>query len=228
MTRTRTLLALLLLVASCGGGDTSSTTTVAEGTTTLPQTTLAPTTTAGTAVTTTLPPTPSTTTTAATTTTAPVIVYAVADGVPPVLGASGDPHGSGCAPPAGDVLPDGIWFGFVRAFDGFGGGDFANVHLDLACYFTGTAAFNARVADGLSGDSDASEYVRNKSPKIYQLPLSRGAEVWWLPGVGFPDLIPANEWPKPGGYFTCPGDFCPVWIYVNGGIITGLYEMFFE
>ncbi|MBI5158114.1 MAG: hypothetical protein HZA58_08930 [Acidimicrobiia bacterium] len=133
------------------------------------------------------------------------------------------------------MLPDGIWFGEVVGFGGFTDPAApAAMSFDLACYFTGDAATQARIADGMSGESDYDEYVRNQNPKIYEIMLSPSAEVWSIPGTGsfFPELIPVSAWPRPDGYFTCPGvppgAFCPVWIYVNGGIVTGFVEMFFE
>lgn len=228
MTRVATLLSLVLVVAACGGDGGSGTTTVTTPTTTPVTTTIAPPETSSSVV----PPitAASTTTTAPTTTTSLVITFAVNDGVPPVFGPAGDPHGSGCAPPSGDVLPDGVWFGYAMAFGGFQAGSGSEpLSFDLACYFTGDAAYAARVADGLPGDSDASEYVRNKNPKLYTVPFWASAEVWSIPsGSGFPQLIPAGSWPRSDGYFACPGAGCPVWLYVNGGMITGLVEQYFE
>ena len=145
-------------------------------------------------------------------------------GVPDVFGSAGDPHGSGCVVPPGDVLPDGVWFGSVEGYVG------GVIELDLACYFTGAAATAARIADGLPGESDLDEHVRNMNPRTYSIRLAANAEVYSIPGTGtfFPQLIPAGSWPDPFGYFECPGEGCPVWLYVNDGIVTGLVEQFFE
>ena len=49
--------------------------------------------------------------------------------------------GSGCSPP-GDVLPDGIWFGFAEAVEG------GVITFDLGCYFSEPAASVAAAHTG--------------------------------------------------------------------------------
>lgn len=70
------------------------------------------------------------------------------------------PDGSGCDPPTGDSLPDGLWFGVLRSVDPAAG----TVGLDLACRFSGTAA---QAASGSSGPVPNDVYVRNQSTKVY-------------------------------------------------------------
>ncbi len=78
---------------------------------------------------------------------------------------STSPDGSGCTPPAGDKLPDGIWFGVLKSVDASTG----TIGLDLACWFSGTAA---QAASGSSTPVDNDYYVRNENPKIYALPTA--------------------------------------------------------
>ena len=125
---------VILLLAACGESTTTSTTAD-------PQVTSAPPTTAATttgAPATTAPAEPTTTppSTAPPETTAAPAVFAVAShgagAVDPLPGSDGM-LGSGCTPGA-DTLPDGIWFGWIKAVadNGFS--------FDLACLASGSPA----------------------------------------------------------------------------------------
>ena len=220
---------VLLILASCGDSDTAGNnpfgamTTAADAGAT--STTAAPTTSAATA--TTVAASTTVATTAVPTTVAPTLPYPIAyDGMglpmfPPVLGSPGDPNGSGCAPP-GDVLPDGIWFGYAEAVSG------GVITFDLACYFTGDAAWTASLAGDC--DTEFGDYcVRNNNPKVFSVPIAATAEVFYIE-AGTWDLapVPASSWPVSPSYLTCPGEKCGVWLYVNGGSATGIVEMFEE
>jgi hypothetical protein len=40
-------------------------------------------------------------------------------------------------------------------------------------------------------------------------------------------VLPFSDWPAdPAGYTPCPGDFCGVWLYVNGGNVTEILEQY--
>ncbi|OFW63602.1 MAG: hypothetical protein A2135_05875 [Actinobacteria bacterium RBG_16_67_15] len=216
MRRPATLLLTLVLVAAACGDDSATTTTASPETTTTAAgtTTLATTTTA--APTTTVAPT----TTLAPTTTAPAVFYAVdpTDFFPDVFGAASDPHGSGCVVGA-DVLPAGVWFGFAKAV---GGG---NITFDLACFFTGAAAAAAATADGAEVFDF---YIRNQNPKVYTVPISPSAEVWYVDMITGPEPapLPLASWPTSASYVPCPGDYCAVWLYINGGVATGIVEQY--
>jgi hypothetical protein len=217
----RTLIALVLafslLAAACGDDSAETTTTTLAATTT----TAAPTTTTGAPTTTTVAPTTTTAAPTTTTTTAPLFVITF-DSLgrpefPPVLGGSSDPHGSGCSPP-GDVLPDGIWFGYAEALSA------GVISFDLACYFTGAAAETASMAGDC--DTEFGQYcVRNNNPKLFPVALAADVDQYYIVD-GFPE--PTSSWPVPGSYLTCPGERCGVWLYVNGGVITEMWEMFEE
>jgi hypothetical protein len=218
------LLALALLAASCGD-DSAATTTTAVSTTS-PVTTTAP------AITTTVVTTTTTTeaatttiTVAATTTTAPWLHVIEFEGTgfwvfPPVLGSPGDSNGSGCSPP-GDDLPDGVWFGYAEAVSG------GVISFDLACYFTGDAA--AAVAAAGECDDELGPCIRNQNPKLFAVPIVSDAEVYYIePTTQDSVLVSPGSWPVAGSYLPCPGDRCGVWLYVNGGVATGIWEMFAE
>ena len=73
------------------------------------------------------------------------------------------PDGSGCTPPEGAKLPDGIWFGVLKSVDPTAG----TIGLDLACWFSGDAA---QAATGSASPVPNDRYVRNENPKVYLLP----------------------------------------------------------
>ena len=218
--------ALLLVVSSCGDSNAEpvfTPTSAAAGT--AASSTTAPSSTTTTMAATTTPPTTAAvaTTTATTVPAAPLFTIAF-DGsswaFPAVLGNSGDSNGSGCSPP-GDALPDGIWFGYA---EGVAGGVLT---FDLACYFTGAAAI---AVSGPDCDTEFGDYcVRNNNPKVFSVPISGAADVFYIDGVTL-NLSPvaASAWPVSLSYLPCPGESCGVWLYVNGGSATGIVEMYEE
>ncbi len=192
----------------------SPTTTAVATTVATTTTTVAPTTTAATP-TTTAPPT---TTTAATTTTTggPYVVGTpeLYPGAP--LPGSGGAGGSGCSPGAGP-LPDGIWFGFVRAIGA------ASVEFDLACLYVGDIAYIKGAEDGVEVDNDW--YIRNVNPTLRTVPVAAGATVYEL-DAGYVEFltVPFPDWPvDPAGL----SSWDSFWIYVNGGEATEILEQFF-
>lgn len=217
MSRPATLfLALILVLAACGDDDATTTTVEATTTVTAATTTTAtpitePPTTTTAETTTTLPPT--------TTTTAPLYLVDPTDFFPEVFGASGDPHGSGCVVGA-DQLPPGVWFGYVDAVSG------GVLTFDLACFFTGAAGVAAATADGEVG-YDLDFYIRNQNPKTYSVTIAPAAQVWFVDGITVePQAIAPGDWPTALSYTPCPGDHCSVWLYVNGGVATGIVEQY--
>jgi hypothetical protein len=134
---------------------------------------------------------------------------------------SNDAHGSGCVTPGFDALPDGVWFGFA---EGVGGG---MITFDLACFFTGAAAEAAAAEDGAESFDF---YIRNKVSTTFQVPIAADARVWYINmvsgDVGSPTEIPLAAWPNPDSFQDCPGQYCSVWLYVNGGQATGIVEQY--
>ncbi len=232
---------MVLVVAACGSADdpeeaatvaTSvateptaatvvSTTTVATTTTTtstVAPVTTTPTTTAPT-TTTTAPPT---TTIAPTTTTTPGGPYfaGVPDLYPPTpLPGSDGAGASGCAPGAG-ALPDGVWFGYVRAIGS------TTVELDLACFYFGDIAYTEGAEDGEEVNNDY--YVRNVNPTLRTVPVATVATVYEIEATSGGFLtVPFVDWPvDPSGYIACPSDWCGVWLFVNGGDATEILEQY--
>lgn len=214
------LLALTSMVAACGGDDGGVTSTATTATSVATTTTGASTT---------LPPPvtiPVTTTEATTTTTTPsttTTFWGVDPGdlFPDVYPGSGDAHGSGCVT-GSDTLPDGVWFGFVEAKTG------STLAFDLACFFTGPAGVAAATAAGEVG-YDLDFYISNQNPRTYSVVLDQTRTAWRIDSSGggvAPVAIPASDWPVGGGYVPCPGEYCAVWLYVNGGVATGLVEQY--
>jgi hypothetical protein len=225
-----TILALALLAAACGngsgfGGTTSASTTL-SGETTVPTVPTTPPTTLPGETTTTAPPVETTSTTVplVTTSTTPGVYYEVdtTDFFPdPFPGSSGGAHGSGCVVPDYVTLPDGVWFGFAEAV---GGGA---IDFDLACFFTGEAAVDAAAEDG---EEAFDFYIRNNVAVTYHVSVAVGARVWYISmtsgDVSMPTEIPLASWPNPDSFQDCPSDHCAVWLYVNGGQVTGIVEQY--
>ena len=139
---------------------------------------------------------------------------------PDALPGSAGAAGSGCVI-GQDVLPDGMWFGFVEAV-----GDDA-VSIDIACFWTGDAAITEAEADG---NESYDFYIRNTNPKTRPVPSGNDATGYWLDGTGdlTPQPLPLADWPSTTGTSLqdCPSDLCAVWVYVNGGVITELIEQY--
>ena len=73
------------------------------------------------------------------------------------------PDGSGCTPPVGDKLPDGIWFGVLKSVD-------PRRAPSGWTWPAGSRATAAQAAAGSATPVDNDYYVRNENPKIYALP----------------------------------------------------------
>jgi hypothetical protein len=233
---------LTLLLVACSG-NSSTTTTTGPGTTALETTTTAPATTTSEpasttteATTTTSEPTTTTeatTTTMVTTTTTTVPVtttialmpaapYTVAayGAFPEVFAGSDGAQGSGCAPGT-DTLPDGIWFGYVRSVTD------TSLSFDLACFWTGQAAIDHAGGEEVNNDY----FIGNTSSALRTVPRDPSGTAYWI-DASVPDLalqpVPMADWPVAGGshYIPCPGEYCGVWLYVNGGVATELVEQY--
>lgn len=158
-------------------------------------------------------------TTTAPPTTVVTIVYAPGDPFefPPALPGSDEAGGSGCAP-GSDSLPDGIWFGYVtdRSTD--------RLSFDLACIWVGEAAYRRTVEAG--EEPIVGFWISNVNPKIRTVPIASDATIYHLtPWVGI-DSISYLEWLR-GPCHGFEANSCPVWLYVNGGRVTGVVEQFF-
>jgi hypothetical protein len=153
------------------------------------------------------------------TTTVVTIVFAPGDPLvfPQPVPGSDDAHGSGCAPGT-DWLPDGIWFGYItdRSAD--------RVDFDLACIWTGTAAEREAAVDGLT--LETGYYIRNIASKNRSPQLASGATVYHLTGNPWFTELTYPQW-RQGLCHGFESVSCPVWLYVNGGMVTAVVEQFF-
>jgi hypothetical protein len=126
--------------------------------------------------------------------------------------------GSGCLADEGP-LEDGVWFGIVAAWDDSG------IDLDPACFFTGEGAAREAAARGDESPPPNDFFIVNDSKAVRRIPVDGAAKAVRVThdssgGIAteftdFADLV-AN----PGTYMMCPGEFCPVWLYVNDGAVT--------
>lgn len=110
--------------------------------------------------------------------------------------------GSGCAPGT-DLLPDGVWFGWVTEAEA------EQVAFDLACLWPG------RLEPAASNDASA----------IRRIPVSSAAQVYGRNGDG----MPYSEWvgsPIETPVVNAPGlpRTLPYWLFVNEGTITEIAQ----
>jgi hypothetical protein len=171
------------------------------------------------------PATTSTTTAAATTTTVPetttTTVYYVVTGTlyPPDAVDGTGASGSGCAPGSGS-LPAGVWFGYASA------GNATSVQFDLACWYFGDLAWE--IADTYGETAENDYYIVNENPTLRTVPVAPGAVVHHIDPMSIGhDLISYPDWLlEPQGYLMCPFEFCPLWLYVNDGVVTEILEQY--
>ena len=194
----------VVALAGCGGGSdsaSSSTTTAAPATTTTVATPATPTTT----ITPVVP-------------TAPFTIPVPTDGV--------SANGTGCAPPPGDTLPDGIWFGNLQSVD-VGA---STVSLDLNCFFSGDAANHAAAADGETEIPVPDDYyIRNKVKKIYVLPTvrkRRGVHPSRING-GNPNPTAAGNGPAAVASMLSQFNNSWIgWLQISGGKVVAVQQQF--
>lgn len=128
--------------------------------------------------------------------------------------------GSGCAPPEGDGLPDGRWFGFVDEAQA------DQVSFDLACWFTGTAAASAASEDGEESPPPNNFYIRNTINRVRLVDVADTAEVTWLTDAGDPESAEVDTYdtwaaaqtgrePRPG-----------VWLDIANGAVVSIDQQY--
>lgn len=192
-------LIVIVLLAACSGGDAGNTTT----TTTEASTTPAPSVTSTTAseTTTTTQAAVTTTTTIPTTTTTP----------DPLA-----PEGSGCTPGT-EVLPDGEWYGGVRAFDA------QTISFDLACLFIGDAATAAAAEDGEESPPPNDYYVRNENEQVRVLTVDADTPVTWYTS-GDPNDEEMGTYPEWIEWLANQESYLGIWVTVESGAVTEIAE----
>jgi hypothetical protein len=110
------------------------------------------------------------------------------------------------------VLPDGVWFGFIAAVNP------SSIEFDLACYWPD------------DGDQDGLN-ITNENPKLRTMPVAADAVGWRMIMSGgsstWDPMVYSTFISTPADPALCPPEGCPgAWIYVNGGEITELVELF--
>lgn len=134
-------------------------------------------------------------------------------------------NGSGCAPPAGEMLPDGIWFGDLKAVDTAA----ATISLDLNCFFTGQAAAKANQQDngGSGGPVDDDYYIRNKVKKVYVLKVVANVAVLELMAKGGGPLgAPKTGLNAASAMLAQFTERWIGWIQVSGGQVVVIQQQF--
>jgi hypothetical protein len=184
--------ACALMGASCGGSPATSTVTA-----TGPSASGGPSATAA--------------ATATTTTTATTLAHVYVFGDEWTTNPVTDAQGSGCTPGA-TGLPDGVWFGFAEAWST------SQIAFDMACWWTGAKAKEVGLAHGFEDVYDF--YITNDNTTVRLVTVAgdipakqAGADVGVIT-LSQVIVDPEGSLPAVAPY--------PVWIYVNGGVVTEL------
>ena len=199
------VLALVLALAGLGSA-CSSTASSGSKSGSSTSSSSAPTTAVGGGTTTTALPIPPST---------PISIPVAADGV--------SPNGSGCTPPSETKLPDGIWFGVLKSADPATN----TVGLDLACYYTGSAA---QAAAGSSTPVPNDAFIRNQSSNVYPIPAVPDVAVVPLAqaanGALSGGLAPAQKGVAAAQAILAGPTQKLVWIQITRGVATVIQAQF--
>jgi hypothetical protein len=144
------------------------------------------------------------------------------DQVAPSNGAGYWANGSGCTAPIEAQLPDGVWFGYVL-LPGHEASGNGVASFDLACFYEGEAAQAEADHDGefLFGNWF---YVRNRNSHLYSLTIPRQSDTYWLDSEGDYHHETYRYWPVGESVYGFCQEGCAVWIWVEGGQVTELWE----
>jgi hypothetical protein len=126
--------------------------------------------------------------------------------------------GSGCLADTGP-LPDGIWYGNVSAWTA------TSLDFDPACWFTGAEAAKEATKRGEESPPPNDFFIANDSKVVRTIPVTPSTPALRVThdaagGIDNQKTTYADMVANPGTYQKCPGEFCPVWIAVNGGVVT--------
>lgn len=129
------------------------------------------------------------------------------------LPGSGGAAGSGCLP-ANAQLPDGVWFGFIVAWDA------QSVTFDPACWYGGEAAFKKAAERGDEPPPNGFLIV-NDDKATRRIAVAPNADAKTnYPDYKLTDFVGLRA--NPGKYQLCPGEWCAFWLFVNDGQATSL------
>jgi hypothetical protein len=137
---------------------------------------------------------------------------------PEPLPGSDGASGSGCP---NNLPADGVWFAYVEEVAP------AAVGVVSGCLYFGDIAWEKAAEVGEEAPNDV-WIVRGDQP--ITVPVAAGARAYTI--VTPPDSeltiepVAFGEWPDPLGYTPCPGEFCTVWLYINGGEVTEILEQY--
>jgi len=153
---------------------------------------------------------------------APYVVEEPVELTPPPPFPGGDlASGSGC-PVGTDDLLDGIWFGYLIERDGL------SITFNPACMYFGQIAWEKAAAVGQEANGDV--WFVDDDGAVVTLPVSADATAWAITGdatEGHQSLSFATGWTGAESmYGACPGEECPVWIYVNSGVVDAIVEQY--
>jgi hypothetical protein len=132
--------------------------------------------------------------------------------------------GSGCSPGPG-LLPDGVWFGYVSEWST------SQIAFDLACWWDDP---EAEVQAAAHGEMYSNFYISNDNTDVRLEPVAGdipAKKASWEDGGVYTlsEVIADPEGghggsSSDGGY---PVDYpYPVWIFVNGGVVTELAVLY--
>lgn len=119
-------------------------------------------------------------------------------------------QGSGCTPGAGQ-LQDGVWFGFAKEWST------TQIAFDLACWWTGAAA----EAEAASRGEEAFDFYITNDNTTVRLVTVDGDVPAKKAGADDGVFTLSEVIADPGGSLPTASPY-PVWIYVNGGVVTAI------
>lgn len=124
--------------------------------------------------------------------------------------------GSGCTPGLGEVLPDGVWRGFVVD------GDIDRLEFDLICSWHFTSERFRDKSDELGEDGTPAIYVtENSNPMTRDLPLADDVAVWPHP----PSVEPLEI--EEFYVQRLQGGWDEVWLFVNDERVTEISQVYY-
>ncbi len=129
---------------------------------------------------------------------------------------------SGCTPPAGDVLPDGIWAVYVSAWSADA------LEFDLVCFYGQTSEIYiealAECTDAHPGEEcQYDAIVVNDNPRLRTMPASADATFAYFDGRGSRREVPLGSAPDEFTVDVDPAMGYLWWLYVNDGAITQVH-----
>lgn len=147
--------------------------------------------------------------------------YMKLETMPPAPDGAG---GSGCLAD-GAAITDGVWFGFPTAWDQ------SEIEFDAACMFSGEAAAQQATARGEESPPPNDFIIVNDSAYLHKIPVGPGARAVRVTHdstgsittefTTYEDLLA-----KPSTYLSCPGDGCPIWVFVSGGVAVEIAQQY--